>query len=342
MDPTAPSPFDRLSRPLSSLRVSVTDRCNLRCRYCMPEENYPWLQRQMLLSFEELARLVRLFGQLGVDRVRLTGGEPLLRKDLPDLIRLLKGEGIRELALTTNGLLLEALQEELFAAGLDRLTVSLDALEPELFRSLAGRGELSRALAGLRSVAGRPGLKIDTVVVGGQNESQLLPLLDLAREVQAEIRFIEYMDVGGATRWSPDQVVSAEAILARIAQREGETVALPGRGSAPAQRFQTPSGQVFGVIASVTQPFCRTCDRARLTADGQLLTCLYARRGRDLRAWLRGGLGDQEIVARLAEVWQLRRDRGAEERLELEQRGPLADVAELQENPHLEMHTRGG
>lgn len=309
----------------------------------MPEQNYLWLRRQMLLSFEEMTRLVRLFQQLGVRRVRLTGGEPLMRKDLPVLVGQLKSLGLEEVAMTTNGLLLPRLAEPLFAAGLDRITVSLDAVEPEVFGAMTGRDDLEAVLDGLRSVAHRPGLKIDSVILAGRNECQILPLLEMGQQVGAEVRFIEYMDVGGATRWSMDQVVTLAQILARVSQAWSQVIPLPGRGSAPAQRFQAGrDGPVFGVIASVSQPFCRACDRARMTADGQLLTCLYARHGMDLRQLLRGGASDQEILGALTARWSRRADRGAEERAEIRQRGPLADVQELQENLHLEMHTRGG
>lgn len=308
----------------------------------MPEENYLWLRRQMLLSFEELTRLTRIFQGLGLDRIRLTGGEPLMRRELPLLVGQLKELGLSEIALTTNGTLLERQQEALFEAGLDRITVSLDAADPEVFRKMAQRDDYETVLRGLNSVAGRPGLKVDSVVVAGSNEEQIVGLLRLGEKLQAEVRFIEYMDVGGATRWRADRVYSQAEILADVERVFGPVTAMPARGSAPAQRFQTESGLIFGVIASVTQPFCRACDRARLTADGQLLTCLYSKTGRDLRSLLRNESSDQEIEAVLCEIWQLRADRGAEERRALRQRGPLADVAELQENPHLEMHTRGG
>lgn len=333
---------DKFERPLRSLRLSVTDRCNLRCRYCMPEENYQWLRRNLLLTFEELSRLVSLFQRIGVDRIRLTGGEPLLRKDLPTLVHQIKSLGIKEIAMTTNGVLLAAQKNALFEAGLDRVTLSLDAVDKEVFQKMSGRDDLDRVLEGLRSVAGRPGLKIDSVVMAGVNESQVLPLLNLGREVGAEVRFIEYMDVGGATTWSKDQVFSQKQILDVVEQATGNLEVIPGRGSAPAQRFRMSDGTVFGVIASVTQPFCRSCDRARLTADGQLLTCLYAIRGRSLRELLRQGADDEAVLDVLRGIWGQRVDRGAEERAALTERGPLANKEELQENVHLEMHTRGG
>lgn len=308
----------------------------------MPEEKYRWLKRDLILSFEEIARLVSVFQHLGASRVRLTGGEPLLRRDLPLLLEQLQALALEDIAMTTNGVLLAANRDALFRAGLKRVTVSLDAVEPRLFRQISQREDLHRVLDGIHSVAHSEGLKLDSVIMQGINESQMRPLLELGREVGAEVRFIEYMDVGGATRWASDLVYSQAQMLEHLQKEFGEVKALPGRGSAPAQRFELPGGQTFGIIASTTRPFCRSCDRARVTADGQLLTCLYSRRGTDLRAILRSTASDQELEQRLRAVWGVREDRGAEKRLELEQRGPLANAEELQENVHLEMHTRGG
>lgn len=337
-----PFPQDRFGRALRSLRLSVTDRCNLRCRYCMPESKYNWLKRNLILSFEELTRLVGLFQQLGVDRLRITGGEPLLRQQLPSLVEQLAALGLKEIALTTNGVLLKKYHRDLFSAGLNRVTVSLDAVDPEIFRGISQRDNLSEVLEGLKAVAHSPGLKIDSVVMKGVNDCQLLPLLRLGREIGAEVRFIEYMDVGGATQWEPEKVLSQDEILGLLEEEYGQVESLEGRGSAPAQRFQLPDGQTFGIIASTTRPFCSDCDRARVTADGQLLTCLYSRTGMDLRKLLRSDLSDQDILERLRTRWSGRSDRGAEQRLQIEKRGPLAKAQELQENVHLEMHTRGG
>ena len=308
----------------------------------MPEARYKWLKKQLILTFEELTRLVRLFQGLGVERVRITGGEPLIRQDLPLLVGQLAELGLKEIALTTNGVLLPKFKDKLQEAGLSRITVSIDALEPELFRRIAQRDDLDKTLAGIHSVAHAEGLKLDSVMMKGVNDHQLLPLLDFARQVGAEVRFIEYMDVGGATQWSPEMVLSQSEMLEIVAQACGAPEELPGRGSAPASRFRLPSGQIFGIIASTTRPFCGACDRARLTADGQLLTCLYSRVGRDLRSLLRSGLTDSQISERLAAHWRGREDRGAERRLALAKRGPLVNAEELQENLHLEMHTRGG
>lgn len=336
---------DRLGRPLRDLRLSVTDRCNLRCSYCMPAEEYEWLPRPDLLTFEELSRLVDAFTLVGVDEVRLTGGEPLLRRDLARLVRLLAEKpAVREVAITTNGVLLAEQQADLRAAGLSRFTVSLDTLRPERFLAITRRDDLARVLGGIRSVAGTPGLKLDAVVVRGENDDELVDLLSFAREVGAELRFIEYMDVGGARRWSLDRVVSRAEMLAHLTAALGPLEPLPGRGSAPAERFRLPDGATFGIVASTTQPFCRACDRSRVTADGMWFTCLYAARGVDLRASLRAGEPVEALAARIRAGWAARADRGAEERLGLPDRAarPLASAHDLDADPHLEMHTRGG
>ncbi len=337
--------LDARSRPLQNLRISVTDRCNLRCQYCMPEEEYGWLPREDLLSFEEIARLVDAFIRLGLRRVRLTGGEPLIRRELPTLVRMLASRPLDEVALTTNGVLLAQQVDALKAAGLARVTVSLDTLSPTRFLALTRRDHHAQVLEGIRAAqrSGLPGLKLDAVIVRGVNDDEVEPLLEFAEDVGAEVRFIEYMDVGGATRWSPDKVVSQAELLARLSARFGEVRALPAEPSAPAQRFALPDGRVFGVIASTTRPFCGSCDRSRLTADGLWLLCLYARTGTDLRGRLREGASDEALVACLREQWTARADRGAEERLRLlASRAPLVQKADLARDPHLEMHTRGG
>lgn len=339
------SPLDPHGRPQRSLRISVTDRCNLRCAYCMPEREYAWLERADLLSFEEIAELVDAFTDVGVDKVRLTGGEPTLRRDLETLIELLSARtGLRELAMTSNGVQLAGRAAGLRRAGLKRLTVSLDTLRPEVFRELARRDELAAVLAGIEDAraAGFDELKLDTVVLRGTNDGELLDLLDWARERDIEARFIEYMDVGGATQWKPEHVVGQAEILARIAAGRGTPEPVAGRGSAPAQRYRLPDGQIFGVIASTTAPFCGACDRSRLTADGLWYLCLYARVGLDLRGLLRGGATRAQLAEHLARTWGGRRDRGAEERLAEAARGALVDVGTLRADPHLEMHTRGG
>jgi cyclic pyranopterin phosphate synthase len=336
---------DTLGRPLRNLRLSVTDRCNLRCQYCMPEDEYLWLPREDILSFEEIARLVGVFADLGVDKVRLTGGEPLLRTDLYRLVELLAADPrLRDLALTTNGVLLPALAPALRKAGLVRVTVSLDTLRPDRFRRLTRRDTHGQVLAGIESVraAGWPGLKIDTVVIRGVNEDELVDLIEYGRGVNAEVRFIEYMDVGGATAWSRDQVVSRAEMLRVLERRYGPIDPVLDESSAPADRFRLPDGVVFGIISSTTQPFCRTCDRSRLTADGVWYRCLYATQGTDLRAALRSGASREQIEEAITAAWRRRTDRGAEERLATADRRPLIQIGELKRDPHLEMHTRGG
>jgi cyclic pyranopterin phosphate synthase len=336
---------DIFGRPLRNLRLSVTDRCNLRCQYCMPEEEYVWLPREDLLTFEEIRGLVDIFSELGVDKVRLTGGEPLLRKDLPTLVSMLAANPrLHDLAMTTNGILLTEHAQALYDAGLHRVTISLDTLRPERFKRLTRRDSHGRVLQGIRAAeqAGFTGLKLDTVVIRGTNEDEIVDLIEYGRRVEAEVRFIEYMDVGGATQWSMDKVVSRADILAQLEHHYGSISPLGERSSAPAERFRLPDGTVFGIIASTTTPFCRSCDRSRLTADGMWYLCLYAQKGIDLRTPLRAGASRDDIRALIASTWQRRQDRGAEERQELRFRGVLVQIEGLREDPHLEMHTRGG
>jgi GTP 3',8-cyclase len=337
--------LDRFHRPLRSLRVSVTDRCNLRCQYCMPEPDYAWLPRQSILDFEEIAVLVDAFTPLGVDRLRITGGEPLLRRDLPRLIALLADRpAIRDLALTTNGVLLAAQAKALRDAGLHRITVSLDTLRRDRFQAIARFDELPAVLAGIdaAAAAGFGSLKIDSVIIRGRNDDELSALLEFGRRMGAEVRFIEYMDVGGATKWSREAVVPRREMLEQLSRVYGEIAAEPGRDSAPAERFRLPDGTTFGIIASTTEPFCAACDRSRLTADGLWLLCLYARGGLDLRRPLREGATSEELGRLISTVWSMRADRGAEERLESPARDALIPVAALKRDAHLEMHTRGG
>jgi cyclic pyranopterin phosphate synthase len=334
---------DRLERPLGSLRVSVTDRCNMRCRYCMPEQEYVWLPKQSILTLEEIARLVGVFTSLGVQKVRLTGGEPLLRHDLAALTRMLAANAaIVDLAMTTNGLLLAQQAAALRRAGLGRVTVSLDTLRPDRMRDLARSDKHSDVLAGISAAraAGFP-LKLNTVVIRGVNDDELVDLIEFARSQDAEVRFIEYMDVGGATGWSADQVFSQRDMLAQLTTHYGPSTPIPA-GNAPAERFRLPNGVTFGIIASTTAPFCRSCDRSRLTADGTWFLCLYAEQGVDLRKPLRNGASDTDLAELIAATWRGRTDRGAERRLALAERAPLYPVEGLRADPHREMHTRGG
>jgi len=337
---------DLLGRPLRNLRLSVTDRCNLRCEYCMPDDDYVWLPREDVLHFEETSALVDLFLSLGVDKVRLTGGEPLLRRDVPALVRMLAPKpGLRDLALTTNGVLLADQVEALHAAGLGRITVSLDTLRRDRFLKLTRFDQLEAVKEGIAAAHRVYGqLKLDTVVIRGVNDDELIDLIEFGRSVNAEVRFIEYMDVGGASRWSPARVVSRRDILETLARRYGAIAPVDEPGSsAPAERFVLEDGTSFGIIASTTDPFCATCDRSRLTADGMWYLCLYATRGIDLRAPLRQGASPDELRALIAAGWRRRDDRGAEDRLALGDRRAFVPVQDLlKKDPHLEMHTRGG
>lgn len=339
--------LDRYSRPLGSLRISVTDRCNMRCRYCMPEENYVWLPRASILSFEEINRLAGVFAPMGVDKIRLTGGEPLLRHDLTSLIGMLaRQSGIRDIALTTNGILLSQNAVRLREAGLHRLNVSLDTLRPDRMKQFAQSAHHADVLEGIEAakVAGFTAIKVNSVIIRGFNDDELAPLLEFGRERGLELRFIEYMDVGGATNWSMADVVSRKEMLERLGARFGpiEPLAENRESWAPADRYRLADGTVFGVIASTTEPFCSTCDRARLTADGYFLLCLYAAGGLDLRGPLRDGATDDELAALVRQAWTAREDRGAEVRAGEGVRSALYQVGILRADPHKEMHTRGG
>ena len=336
--------LDRLERPLRNLRLSVTDRCNLRCSYCMPEQDYVWLAREDILRFEEIERLVDVFVASGVDKVRLTGGEPLLRRDLPVLVAGLAARpGIRDLAMTTNGVLLAQHASALATAGLHRITVSLDTLRPDRFRNLTRFDELNRVLEGIEAAASSfEGLKLDTVVIRGVNDDELVDLIEFGKRYRAEVRFIEYMDVGGATHWSIDRVVSCAEMLTRLEHHYGTIAPIVEVSSAPADRYRLPDGTTFGIISSTTRPFCADCDRSRLTADGMWYLCLYATHGLDLRAPLRHGATSAELAEIVRSAWVDRRDRGAEDRLATRHRAPFIPLDKLRRDPHLEMHTRGG
>jgi cyclic pyranopterin phosphate synthase len=337
--------LDTFGRPLRSLRLSVTDRCNLRCLYCMPEEEYAWLPQQDFLSFDELETLAGVFTSLGVRKIRLTGGEPLLRKDLPSLVaRLARHPHITDLALTTNGVLLAEQAEALRRAGLHRVTISLDTLRAERFVRLARRESFARVQEGIAAAAraGFTGTKLDAVLIRGYNEDEAAELLEFGKGTGIEVRFLEYMDVAGATAWSIEQVVSRLEILTALSRRYGVIVPLGENGSAPATRYVLPDGTVFGIVASTTTPFCRSCDRARLTADGVLFLCLYATAGINLREPLRAGASGEEMAGRIRAAWGGRSDRGAETRQQTRVRHVFVPVEALRRDPHLEMHTRGG
>lgn len=319
-------PRDTLQRPLRDLRISVMDRCNFRCPYCMPaqtyHEGYRFLKSAERLSFEEIVRLARAFVRLGVRKLRLTGGEPLLRANLADLVGDLTSlPGIEDVALTTNGVLLARHAAELKAAGLDRITVSLDSLDPEVFARMSGGfGGLEDVLDGIEHArrAGLTPIKINAVVQRGLNDHTALDLVERFRGTGVIVRFIEYMDVGNRNNWSPELVVSSKELAARIAERWPLVPLEPNYRGEVAERcaFADGAGEV-GFISSVTQPFCGDCSRARLSSDGVLYTCLFATQGTSLRDPLRSGASDEELAAMIAGVWSGRTDRYSELRAAL-------------------------
>jgi cyclic pyranopterin phosphate synthase len=329
---------DRLGRPLRDLRISVTDRCNFRCTYCMPREvfgaDFRFMPRAELLTFEEIARLTRLFVVAGVEKVRLTGGEPLLRRDLDRLVAMLAVvPGLHDLTLTTNGSLLARKAGSLAAAGLARITVSLDSLDPQVFAALNDVGfPVSDVLDGIEAAetAGLSPIKINMVVRRGVNEGSVLPMAHFCRERGYILRFIEYMDVGHSNGWRLDDVVPATDIVAMI---DAESPLVAAHQNYPGEvaerwRYRDGSGEV-GVIASVTQPFCGGCTRARLTADGQLFTCLFAVAGTDLREPLRAGEADEQLSERIAHVWDVRADRYSELRSEATRELPKVEMSRI-------------
>ena len=312
---------DTLGRPLRDLRISVTDRCNFRCRYCMPREvfgrEYQFLARDLLLSFEEIERLAEIFAGLGVRKIRLTGGEPLLRRDLEHLVAGLAAvPGIDDIGMTTNGSLLARKAEALAAAGLGRVTVSLDSLDPARFAAINDADfPVSGVLEGIdaAAAAGLTPVKVNMVVKRGANDGDIVPMARHFRGTGHIVRFIEYMDVGHTNGWRLDDVVPATEIVARIdAEFPLEPVPSGYRGEVAERfRYRDGSGEV-GVIASVTRPFCGDCTRARISAEGVLYTCLFATAGHDLRAPLRDGASDEEIAAAIARIWSGRADRYSE------------------------------
>ncbi|MFN7959638.1 MAG: GTP 3',8-cyclase MoaA [Thermoanaerobaculia bacterium] len=332
--------LDRLERPLADLRISVTDRCSFRCPYCMPKEifgpGFGFLERSQLLSYEEIERLAAAFVRMGVRKIRLTGGEPLLRRDLPVLIaRLAALPGLEDLTLTTNGMLLAREAANLMRAGLKRVTVSLDSLDEEVFRRMNDVGASpGPVLAGIEEARrlGLTPIKVNAVVIRGVNDHTLVDLVRFFRGTGVVVRFIEYMDVGNTNSWQPEQVVPAREIL-EIVGRELPLAPLAAnyRGEVARRwRLADGSGEI-GIIASVTEPFCGDCSRARLSSEGKVYTCLFASEGHDLRALLRAGASDSELETRLAEIWRARSDRYSEIRF-----------ATLAARPKVEMSHIGG
>jgi GTP 3',8-cyclase len=311
---------DRFGRGLRDLRISVTDRCNFRCRYCMPVEvfgpGYSFLPKDELLSFEEIVRLVAVLVPLGVEKVRLTGGEPLLRRGVADLVAMIAAvEGVKDLAMTTNGVLLAHHAEELALAGMNRVTVSLDAIDPVIFARMNGTGaKVERVLSGIMAAKnfGLP-VKVNAVVQRGMNEGEILPLARWARENEVDLRFIEYMDVGETNGWNVAEVVGGEEILRILASEFELDPRQPAyRGEVAVNWRHAGGGGEIGLIRSVTKPFCADCQRLRVSADGKIFTCLFAENGHDLRGILRGGAGDDVIASTISGIWGLREDRYSE------------------------------
>lgn len=333
---------DTLTRPLSDLRISVIDRCNQRCPYCMPAEyfhkNYPFLRRDQCLSFDEIERLARLMASLGVHKLRLTGGEPLLRPGLPDLVRRLASiPGIDDLALTSNAVLLPRQARALAEAGLQRVTISLDSLDATTHARLSGgRSDLKQTLAGIAAAeqAGLSPIKINCVVMRGINDHQILDLLQHFRHTPHIVRFIEYMDVGTLNHWQHAEVVPSAELRQKISEHWPLRRLPPSAHGEVANRYAYVDGAgEIGFISSVSQPFCGACSRARLSADGQLFTCLFAHQGHDLRGPLRAGASDEDLLGIVSAIWRGREDRYSEQRA-----GKKADSAA----EHVEMFHIGG
>jgi GTP 3',8-cyclase len=329
---------DRMGRPLRDLRVSVTDRCNFRCVYCMPRDvfgsDFEFLRREELLTFEEIRRVTGIFVSLGVEKVRITGGEPLVRREVEKLVAMLSGiEGLKDLTMTTNASLLPLKAAALREAGLRRITVSLDALDDDVFRRMTDQGvSVDRVLEGIEAATavGLAPVKVNTVVKRGANEDQILELADHFRGTGHILRFIEYMDVGNTNGWRLDHVVPAREIRERIHARWPLEPLDPNYPGEVANRYRYLDGRgEIGIIASVTQPFCGSCTRARLTANGELFTCLFSHRGHDLRSLLRSGASDDEIREAVGGVWRERRDRYSEIRSEATVDRPRVEMSRI-------------
>ncbi|PEJ73079.1 GTP 3',8-cyclase MoaA [Bacillus wiedmannii] len=315
--------LDKLQRPLKDLRISVTDRCNFRCRYCMPEEifgpDYSFLSNDKILSFDEIERITRIFVSLGVRKLRITGGEPLLRRGIPQLIeRLNKIDGVEDIGLTTNGSLLKKFAPDLYKAGLSRVTVSLDSLEEDRFFYLNGnRSKVQRVLEGIQAAA-EVGMKIkiNMVVQKGKNEQDILQMAQYFKENKNILRFIEYMDVGNYNGWELKEVVSKQEIVDAIHQvMPLERIEANYAGEVATRYRYIGSDEEIGIISSVTDSFCSSCTRARISAEGKLYTCLFASKGNDLRELLRSGYTDEEITYIVRDIWNNREDRYSDERL---------------------------
>lgn len=311
---------DSFQRPIKDLRISVTDRCNLRCTYCMPFDEYVWIEKEEILTYEEIARLASLFVQLGVDKIRLTGGEPLVRKGLEELVAKLSAlRGLNDLCLTTNGSHLAEKVSALRSAGLTRINVSLDTLNSEKYKRMTRRGDLAKVIEGIFAAKqyGLDPIKINAVIERGVNDDEIIDLVEFSRKNGFAIRFIEYMDVGNSNDWKLEKVVSKKEILATIAAQYPLKETGRDDGSAPSVDYQfVDGGGDVGVIASVTEPFCSSCTRVRLTADGKMVTCLFSENGHDLKGLMRKGATDQQIIDFISAIWRGRVDRYSEARFE--------------------------
>jgi GTP 3',8-cyclase len=310
---------DSLSRPVRDLRISVTDRCNFRCTYCMPLNEYEWINKREILTFEEITRLATLFVELGVEKIRLTGGEPLVRQNLDQLVaKLAVVPGIKDLCLTTNGSLLADQIDRLTAGGLKRVNISIDTLDAEKFKRMTKRGDLAKVLEGIFAAKkhGLEPIKLNAVIERGVNDDDVVPLVEFCRENGFAMRFIEYMDVGNSNNWTSEKLVSKKEILETIEARYPLREIGRDQGSAPAVDYEFVDGAgEIGVVASVTEPFCSSCTRVRLTADGKIVTCLFSQSGHDVKTLLRGGATDKELVAFFNSIWTKRTDRYSDERL---------------------------
>lgn len=311
--------LDALNRPVRDLRISVTDRCNLRCSYCMPSRGYEWIKKEEILTFEEITKVAALFMQLGVDKIRITGGEPLLRRDLENLVeRLALLPGLRDLGLTTNGSLLAERAPTLAKAGLKRVNVSVDTLKHDRFKQMTKRSELEKVKDGLMSAQdqGLDPIKINMVVMRGINDDEIVDLVIFSRLHGFSLRLIEFMDVGNTNVWESEKLVPKDELLRIIGSHFTLCESEKLRSGAPATEYRFSDGKgCVGIIASVTEPFCSDCTRARITADGRLVTCLFSEQGQDLKGLLRSGAGDDVLLECIGSVWRKRSDRYSEQRL---------------------------
>lgn len=333
---------DTFKRPVKDLRISVTDRCNFRCTYCMPLDEYEWIHKKEILTFEEITRLATLFVTLGVEKIRLTGGEPLVRQDLYQLVAKLSAiDGLKDICLTTNGALLGEKVSALKAAGLKRVNISIDSLDADKFKRMTKRGDLDKVLEGIFAAKanGFHPIKLNAVVERGVNDDDILPLVEFCREHGFAVRFIEYMDVGNANNWTSAKLVAKKEIIEKIHSRYPLKEIGRADGHAPSVDYEFVDGKGdIGVIASVTEPFCSSCTRARITADGKFVTCLFSQTGHDVKKLLRSGASDDDLLKFLSSIWGQRADRYSDERLQ----AMRSATYDPKEHKKIEMISLGG